>query len=71
MKYKIPKLYRTFPLEIMEALCVSGHEALSPPSCTAGPEAGAGGCAPGVAASSRCLSGTAAGTKCEMGTGFD
>ena len=71
MKYKSPKLYNVSPLNIIEAVCASGNKASMPPSCTAGPEAGAGGCASGVAATSRCLAGTAAGAKCDAGTGFE
>jgi len=69
MKYQTPKLYRIFPLDLTEAVCADGNEASNPPSCTAGPEAGGGGCASGAAASSRCLPGAAAGSKCDSGTG--
>ncbi len=70
MKYQTPKLYRIFPLETGEAVCVNGDNASTPPSCAAGPEAGGtGGCASGAAASSRCLPGAAAGSKCDAGTG--
>ena len=71
MKYQTPKLYRIFPLELTESVCANGDEASNPPSCTAGPEAGGGGCASGAAASSRCLPGAAAGAKCDAGTGYE
>ena len=69
MKYLKPKLYKVFPLDLVEAVCASGNEAGSAPSCTSGPEASGGGCASGAAASSRCLPGAAAGSKCDAGTG--
>jgi len=69
MKYQTPKLYRIFPLDLIEGVCADGNEASYPPSCTAGPEAGGGGCSSGAAASSLCLPGVAAGAKCDAGTG--
>lgn len=69
MKYKKPKLYRMFPLDLKESVCMNGNEAANPPSCAAGPEA-AGGCASGAAASGKCLPGAAAGMRCESGAGF-
>jgi|GEM_PF-2174344 len=70
MEYRIPRLHRLFPLETGEAACANGDQASNPPSCAAGPEAGgAGGCAPGAAASGRCLPGAAAGSRCDAGDG--
>jgi len=69
MKYQTPRLHRMFPFKTGEAVCVSEDQASTPPSCTAGPEAGGGGCASGAAASSLCLPGAAAGSNCDTGTG--
>ena len=72
MRYKVPKLYRIFPLHLAEAVCADGAEAsLNPPSCKAGPEAGGGGCEAGTAAASRCLPGAAAGSACDSGIAFE
>jgi hypothetical protein len=71
MRYKHPELFRIFPSDSVSAACANGEKASTPPSCTAGPEAGAGGCGSGAAAGSRCLSGSAAGTKCDTGVCFE
>ena len=68
MKYKEPKLYRMVSVDIVSGFCSTGNKATVNPSCTAGPDASAGGCSRGQAASSRCLSGDAADTKCDTGT---
>ena len=60
-----------FPSDVASAVCAEGSGATVPVACTAGPEAGAGGCEQGAAAAARCIQGAAAGSKCVTGTCFD